>query len=109
MIHRSVKALDLRRDPRVAVHTWLPGKDNPEGDIKLYGRAVELTDPAIKRAYEEAIFARSGWRPSEPYHCFAFDLRSAGLVRFDDAGREVWSWRPGQPLRRRLIPRDDDG
>src|SRR5256885_5617813 len=109
MIFRSAKALDLLRDDRATVHSWPPDNQGRKGDIKLYARAVAVTDPAGKAAYEEAIFARSGWRPSEPYHCFAFDLRSAGPVRFDDAGREVWSWRPGQPLRRRLIPRDDDG
>jgi Pyridoxamine 5'-phosphate oxidase len=106
MIHRSVKALDLRRDPRVTVHTWLPGKDNPEGDIKLYGRGVEMTDPEVKRAYEEAIFARIGWRPAEPYHCFALDVESAGLVRFggsDGEAQEVWSWRAGGPVTKRVV------
>src|SRR6266516_3376752 len=106
MIHRSVKALDLRRDPRATVHSWPPDKEGRRGDIKLYGRAVEAGDAAVKRAYEEAIFARTGWRPVEPYHCFVFDLESAGLVRFSDAGREVWSWQAGQPLRRRMIERD---
>jgi pyridoxamine 5'-phosphate oxidase-like protein len=108
MIPRSVKALDLRRDPRTTVHSWPPDKEGRRGDIKLYGRAVEVTEAALKRAYEEAIFARTGWRPTEPYPCFAFDLESAGMVRFSDAGREVWSWQAGQELRRRFIERDEE-
>jgi hypothetical protein len=36
---------DLRRDPRVAIHS---GSDDPQvwtGDAKLSGRAIEVTDP----------------------------------------------------------------
>jgi hypothetical protein len=103
MIPESVKARDLLRDPRFTLHSWPPDNKGERGDIKLYGRAVDAPD---RSAYEEAIFARTGWRPTGPYHCFAFDLTSAGLVRFSEAGREVWSWRPGRPMRRRLIPRE---
>jgi hypothetical protein len=107
MINKSIKALDLLRDPRVTVHSLPPGKDNPDGDLKLYGRAVEVREPQIKRYYEEALFARIAWRPTEPYHCFAFDITSGGFLRFDDAGEEVWRWRVGRPLRKRLIQRAD--
>jgi len=106
MIHRSVKATDLRRDPRATVHSWPPGKDNPDGDVKLYGRAVEVTDPGVKRAYEEAIFTRIGWRPHEPYHCFAVDVESAGFLKFsgsDGEKEEVWSWRAGSQLSKRVV------
>ena len=106
MINRSVKALDLFRDPRATVHSWPPGKDNPDGDVKLYGRAVEVTDPEVKRAYEDAIFKRIAWRPHEPYHCFAVDVESAGFLKFGDAGEEIWAWRSGTPLRRRVVKHD---
>ena len=105
MIHRSVKALDLRRDGRATVHSWPPSKDNHDGDIKLYGRAVEVTDPEVKRAYEDAIFKRIAWRPQEPYHCFAIDVESAGFLRFggeDGEQEEVWSWRAGGELTKRV-------
>jgi hypothetical protein len=106
MIPGSVKARDLLRDPRVTVHSWPPDNKGERGDIKLYGRAV-LVDDDGRRAYEEALFARTGWRPTGPYPCFALDLHSGGLVRFSDEGREVWSWRPGKPLHRKQIPRED--
>lgn len=106
MIPGSVKARDLLRDPRATVHSWPPDNKGERGDIKLYGAMVDVTEPARKRAYEEVIFARTGWRPTEPYHCFALDLTSAGLVRFSAAGRDVWSWRPESVLRKRLIPRE---
>ena len=52
MMPGSRKALDLRRDPRLALHS--PSVDPPEddpaswaGDAKLSGRAVEVDDPAL--------------------------------------------------------------
>lgn len=108
MIWRSAKALDLLRDPRMTVHSLPPGKDNPAGDLKLYGRAVAV-EAEHKRAYEKEIFQRLQWRPDEPYHCFALDLESAGFIRFRDGGRDVWHWRAGGPLRKeRLAELSDD-
>jgi hypothetical protein len=45
-----MKLLDVRRDPRIAVHspTLEPPADGPEtwpGDAKLAGRAVEIEEP----------------------------------------------------------------
>lgn len=52
----AVKGLDLRRDPRVAVHSM--GRDPDEedpgswpGDAKFAGRAVLVTDPAEVAAF----------------------------------------------------------
>jgi hypothetical protein len=51
MMGGSMKLLDVRRDPRTAVHspTIEPPKDDPSawpGDAKLGGRAVEVPAPA---------------------------------------------------------------
>jgi hypothetical protein len=98
MIWRSVKALDLLRDPRMTMHTLPPGKDNPLGDLKLYGRAVPVEDPDARRRYGDVLYARIQWRPEEPFHCFAVDIESAGFVRFHDGGRDVWRWAAGSRL-----------
>ena len=51
MMPGSRKALDLRRDPRLALHS--ASDDPPDdpttwaGDAKLSGRAVEVDDPAL--------------------------------------------------------------
>jgi Pyridoxamine 5'-phosphate oxidase len=99
MIWQSVKALDLERDPRLTAHSLPPGRENTLGDLKLYGRARPLAAPE-KRAYEAVMRDRLGWAPSEPYHCFAVDVTSAGLVRFEGNGQTVLGWRAGSPVRR---------
>lgn len=103
MIWQSVKALDLLRDPRMTVHSLPPGMSNPEGDLKLYGTAVPVEGRG-KWFYERTLYARIQWRPSEPYHCFAYDFTSAGLVRFRGGGRDRWLWREGSRLRRGFRP-----
>ena len=102
MIWQSAKALDLLRDPRMTVHSLPPGKDNPAGDLKLYGRAIAVEDET-KRAYEDVMFARLAWRPPEPYHCFALDVAEAGMVVFANGGREIVSWREGRGTRTRFV------
>jgi hypothetical protein len=41
---RAVKALDLQRDPRFAVHSGSPNPAEWRGDAKIAGRAVEVTE-----------------------------------------------------------------
>jgi hypothetical protein len=103
MIWQSVKALDLLRDPRMTVHSLPPGKDNPAGDLKLYGRAVAVEGPT-KRSYEQTLYTRIEWSPAEPYHLFALDIAGAGMVVFHDSEREITSWRAGRRLRTSRMP-----
>lgn len=102
MVWQSTKAVDLLRDPRLTVHSLPPGRENPDGDLKLYGRAMAV-EGGQKRAYEQALFDRLQWRPTEPYHCFAVDVDSAGLVVFRGTGRAVSSWRAGGPTRQTFL------
>ncbi len=93
MMWRSKKALDLRRDPRIVVHSVTCNKDGTDGDIKLYGRAIEEHDQAVRATFREAIRARIDWAPDEPeYHLFSLDVQSAGYLRFSDGSVEVKRW-----------------
>ena len=44
MMPDSRKLADVRRDPRVALHSAVTDETMPLGDAKLSGRAVEITD-----------------------------------------------------------------
>lgn len=101
MMWRSRKALDLLRDPRVVVHSTPSDRMNPGGDIKLYGRIVDEQDPAVRRAFRDAIRARIDWAPDEPeYHCFSVDVTSAGYTVFGEGGSHALAWDQERGLRR---------
>ncbi len=107
MMWRSRKALDLLRDPRCALHSCTTDRMGTEGDAKIYGRAVDIQDPALRRAYREAVEARIDWAPDEPnYHAFSVDVESAAFITFAQP-RTAIAW---DPLRgTRILPFPDAG
>jgi Pyridoxamine 5'-phosphate oxidase len=104
MMWRSRKALDLLRDPRIVVHSVTSDREGTEGDVKLYGRAIDTSAPEVREAYRDAIRARIGWAPDEPeYHLFALDIESAGYIVFGGDGHAL-TWDPSSGLRRLPLP-----
>jgi hypothetical protein len=97
----AVKARDLQRDPRYALHS---GSDDPpdwHGDCKLSGVAVELTDPDRRLQ----LFRTRGEDPPSPdSHLFRMVVAEAALVSLNDARDRlvVQSWRAGIAGVRRL-------
>ena len=84
MMWRSKKAIDLLRDPRLAVHSTTCDREGTEGDFKLYGRAVEVPDPARRERYADALESKIQWRPPEPYHLFEIDIETAAYIEFGE-------------------------
>jgi Pyridoxamine 5'-phosphate oxidase len=75
---QSLKALDLRRDPRFALHSGSADPPDWTGDAKIAGRADEVTDPERKAMIigEDA--------PPGPAHLFRADLTELVVVRLGD-------------------------
>jgi hypothetical protein len=70
MMPRSLKALDLLRDPRIYVHTPVTSKDAGEGEFKLAGRAPELLDTALRGKLDDLFWEMIQWRPAPDSHYF---------------------------------------
>jgi hypothetical protein len=90
------KALDLRRDPRFALHS---GSDDPpgwNGDAELAGVAEEITDP---ERIEAVIGAK---KPPGPAHLFRLDLHEVSTVALNAAqnGIVIEVWTPERGVRR---------
>ena len=97
MMWRSVKALDLLRDPRCVVHNTVSNRDGTEGEFKVYGRAVEVNDPEERRRFGDAVFAAIGFRPEEPeFHCFAISIESVVFSHLRDSEFHRQVWKAGQ-------------
>lgn len=94
MMPGSRKALDLRRDPRFAVQAN-PGPDAEmaDGDIRVSGRAVEITDAAVLARFVEEV------TPPEPFLLFRADPTEVVRTGIDGDDLVIQVWRPGHPLR----------
>jgi Pyridoxamine 5'-phosphate oxidase len=104
MMWRSRKALDLLRDPRCVLHTCTTDRMGTEGDAKIYARAIDIRDPALRQAYRDAVKSRLDWAPKEPsFHAFAVDVVSAGFITFAEP-RTVLSWDPQRGTRSLPFP-----
>jgi hypothetical protein len=84
----AVKALDLRRDPRVAIHG--PTDDPPagepagwKGEAKVAGMAIEVESGSAA-------------------HRFLIDIQEAVITRLNEGGNRlvIESWIPGRGYRR---------
>ena len=99
----AVKARDLQRDGRFAVHANPGDGSMAGGDAKLAGVAVELGDED-KRAYSggDAGGGEEDRGPPGPYHLFRLDLHEAVLTSLHPDGDRlvIETWRPGRPVQR---------
>ncbi|MGP3970350.1 pyridoxamine 5'-phosphate oxidase family protein [Streptomyces sp. 6N223] len=84
----AVKAMDLRRDGRCALHAH----PHERGDAKVAGVAVEVTDPGERRAYA------TGSEPPGDFHAFRLDLREAVLTAVEGDELVIRLWRPGRAV-----------
>ncbi|WTP03909.1 pyridoxamine 5'-phosphate oxidase family protein [Streptomyces sp. NBC_00197] len=96
MMPDSLKALDLRRDPRFALQANPgAGTDMGGGDVRVSGRAVEVgdDDPA-KAAHVKEV------EPPEPFHLFRTELTEVTRTYVEDEKYLVVQvWKPGAPVR----------
>jgi hypothetical protein len=85
MLHRSLKAADLIRDPRVLVHGVVTSRDGAPGEYKVRGRAIAEDSPDRRRGYADEVAARIGWRP-EPgrFHLFRVDIADVTFIRYEE-------------------------
>lgn len=94
---QAMKALDLQRDPRFALHS---GSDDPKewkGDAKVAGLAEEVTDPARVAAIV------GGEAPADSSHLFRLDLSELVVVHLGEPADHivVEAWHAGRGLTRR--------
>jgi hypothetical protein len=94
----ALKARDLQRDPRFALHS---GSEDPpawKGDAKVAGRAEEITDPDRMTQ----IFEAMGHPQSGPSHLFRCELSEVSTVRLGEPADHlvIEVWCEGEAVRR---------
>ncbi|MET9799887.1 pyridoxamine 5'-phosphate oxidase family protein [Streptomyces sp. NPDC006368] len=94
MMPRSLKARDLMRDPRFALHANPgSGTDMGGGDVRIGGRAVEVTDPEVM-----ARLAEEGGAPPV-FHLFRAELTEVVRISVEGEQLVIRTWHPGEPPR----------
>ena len=93
---RAVKALDLQRDPRFAVHSGSADPAEWKGDAKIAGRVEEITDP-------EVIAVINANAPPGESHLFRADVTEVSVVTIGDPRDHlvIESWHEGRGVERR--------
>lgn len=104
MLLGSYKAADLRRDPRILIHSIVTGRDGAAGEYKVRGGAIEESSRPVQAGYAEQVRDRLGWTP-EPgrFHLFRIDLGDVTFIRYDEASGDqfVTRWPSRQEFVRR--------
>ncbi len=90
---RALKARDLQRDPRVAIHSGTVDLELQQGDAKIAGRATEVRDAALWRAVNGEDTS-----PDESY-LFRIEISEVVLTRVDVDELAIESWTPARGLR----------
>ncbi|MGW5419004.1 pyridoxamine 5'-phosphate oxidase family protein [Streptomyces sp. NPDC003943] len=102
MMPNSLKARDVRRDPRFSLLAN-PGEGTGMGggDVRVSGRAVEVTDPRTLDWYAKVAGA------PQPFHLFRVELTE--VVRTSVEGEEIVfrTWAPGRAVRTLRRGNDD--
>ena len=80
----ALKARDLQRDPRVAIHS--PTVDPPEGDESSWAGEAKVAGTAVEVATEDGS------------HAFRIDLTEVVHTRVDGDALRITSWHRGRGL-----------
>ena len=97
MMPQSLKAKDLRRDGRFALHAATADKEMSDGDAKIAGVAIEVTDAGERAAFARGFAEATGYDPSETgdFHLFRLDVTEVVFLSIAPEGDamliERWS------------------
>jgi hypothetical protein len=103
MMPDSRKGADLRRDPRLALHSGSPDPDDGDpsawvGDAKLSGRAIEVIDPEVIRLF----VGEQAQMPPGSFDLFRVDVQELTTIRVGEPADHlvIETWRQGQGVQR---------
>jgi Pyridoxamine 5'-phosphate oxidase len=100
MMPGSVKARDLQRDPRYALHSAPADPEMAGGDAKVAGLAREVTDAPTIASFVHRFDEERGHEPPQPFHLFRGDVTEVVHTTVRGDHLVVESWREGAGSRR---------
>jgi Pyridoxamine 5'-phosphate oxidase len=86
ILARSTKERDVRRDPRILLHSPMLHGGDPNSELKLRGRVVEIR--------EERLRAKAAlWDPPPELVAVAVDIESAAFLEWSKGEVNVTRWK----------------
>ncbi|WP_205876709.1 pyridoxamine 5'-phosphate oxidase family protein [Mycobacterium camsae] len=96
----TTKYRDLRRDPRLCLHTATVDTEVKDGDAKLFGRAYVVPYGDQHRRFADALFEDIGLDlRGRPFDLIGVDIAGASAVHVSDDHLDITIWKPGQAER----------
>jgi hypothetical protein len=100
----SMKGKDLRRDPRLALHSAPVDLELADGDAKLNGVAHLITDPDVQAAFVAHLSDghSDGENPGPPdvFDLFRVDVTDASIVVVSGDHLDIDRWHAGGEVER---------
>ena len=97
MMPGSLKAADLVRDPRFALHSATVDKQVTEGDARVSGRAMLVSDEESKAAFRTAFKDHNGSDiPPGDFMLFRADVTELSTILPGGDHLNIDHWREGQ-------------
>jgi hypothetical protein len=81
----STKDRDVRRDPRILLHSPMLHGDDPNDELKLRGRALEIEDGGLRA--KAAL-----WDPPPEPVAFSVDIESAAFLAWSKSELTMTRW-----------------
>jgi hypothetical protein len=102
MMADSLKARDVGRDPRFALHNATVDKNVTDGDAKVSGAVVRVDDDVEFARFLEAFKEATGYAPGAPgsFPLFRADVREVSTVKPAGDHLDIESWREGRGVRK---------
>ena len=102
MMERSRKGADLRRDPRLCLHSATADKNVADGDAKLTGRAALVEAGGGEEARFRRDFAAANGHdvPPGPMDLFRVDVTELSFLRVEGDHLVIEWWQEGGPVHR---------
>jgi Pyridoxamine 5'-phosphate oxidase len=100
LLPNSLKARDLRRDPRCVLHSVIAAANAGESEFKLYGTLEALDDVEVRESASGAWWLE---RPTEDAYVVSFRIGQAGFVAWNLEASEMTTlqWSPEDGTSRR--------
>ena len=100
MMPDSRKQADVERDPRFSLHAANIDKQVAEGDARVSGRVVPVTDPALFKAFKAAFHEATDNDVPGEFPLYTADITEVMFLQPGGDHLVIESWRPGEQPKR---------